>query len=287
MSDTGLCILHEDPWLVAVDKPSGLPVHRGWARDRVVLTDLLEERLGKGAVHPLGRLDRGTSGVLLVARNGATVEAFRRTIRAEGALRCYIALVRGVPPESGLVDYPIPNEPGGPRVEARTTFRTLASRPTGPSGESHGSSSPSLAASGRAIATATILLRPSGYEGHVDHRTSNMVQGPRSPFRTVSLVAAFPQTGRLHQIRRHLRHVGHPVIGDSNYGRPDLNRALRTAYGLSRLALHCVSIRLRHPFTHELLQLASPMPENLVVPLQRMGFQCANILDTPLAPETE
>ncbi len=215
-------ILHEDPWLVAVDKQSGLAVHRGWAQDEVVLTDLLEPRCGKGCVHPLGRLDRGTSGVLLVARNGGDVETFRNAIRAEGAQRCYIALVRGVPPESGVIDYPIPNEPDGPRVEARTSFRLLASRPTEP--------------------------------------------------RAVSLVAAFPHTGRLHQIRRHLRHITHPLIGDANYGRPDLNRALRAAYGLARLALHCARVRLRHPFTDELLELAAPVPEDLAGPLGRMGF---------------
>ncbi|MBM4355028.1 MAG: pseudouridylate synthase [Deltaproteobacteria bacterium] len=218
-----LPILHEDPWLVAVDKPSGLAVHRGWAHDDVVLTDLLEERYGRDGVHLLGRLDRGTSGVLLVARNGGDVESFREALRAGEGERCYVALVRGVPPDSGLVDYPIPNEPGGPRVEALTSFRLLASRPTEP--------------------------------------------------RTVSLVAAFPQTGRLHQVRRHLRHITHPLIGDANYGRPDLNRALRAAYGLARLALHCPQVRFRHPFSGELLELAAPLPDDLAGPLAKMGFE--------------
>lgn len=238
-----LNVVHEDPWLVIVDKPSGLAVHRGWARDEVVLTDLLESRYGRGSVHPLGRLDRGTSGVLLVARNGKDVEMLRSALRAEGASKCYIALVRGVPPESGLIDYPIPNEIGGPRVDARTSFRTLASRPTGPDGEPDESRGP-----------------------------LSVAEKPKSPFRTVSLVAAFPQTGRLHQIRRHLRHITHPLIGDANYGRPDLNRALRAAYGIGRLALHCACVQFRHPFTGDMLEVAAPLPEDLAGPLARMGF---------------
>jgi len=243
MTEGGPHILHEDPWLVAVDKPSGLAVHRGWAHDDVVLTDLLEQRYGRGSVHPLGRLDRGTSGVLLVARHGGDVEMLRSALRAEGASKCYIALVRGTPPESGLIDYPIPNEIGGPRVEALTSFRLLASRPTGPAGEPDASRCP-----------------PS------------VTEEPKSPFRTVSLVAAFPRTGRLHQVRRHLRHITHPLIGDANYGRPDLNRALKAAYGLARLALHCACVRLRHPFSGEVLQLSAPLPDDLAGPLVRMGF---------------
>ena len=90
--------------------------------------------------------------------------------------------------------------------------------------------------------------------------------------RHTSLVEAWLETGRLHQVRRHIRHVNHPVIGDANYGDNKVNRAIREEYDLRRLALHAASLVLPHPITGETLNLAAPMPPDLREPLVRMGY---------------
>jgi tRNA pseudouridine65 synthase len=213
-------ILHRDDLLLAVDKPSGMLVHRGWGRDRVTLVDLVKELLGRDAVHPLHRIDRGTSGVVLFALDPATAAAMREPFETGAVTKRYLALVRGVAPEEGIVDHPIPRREGGPRVDAATAFRRLA----------------------------VAELEP----------------------RSLSLVEAIPGTGRLHQVRRHMKHAGHPVIGDANYGVGALNRELAERYGLGRLALHAGSLALNHPVTGARLEIVSPVPEDLAVPLARI-----------------
>ncbi|MDR0965659.1 MAG: pseudouridylate synthase [Myxococcales bacterium] len=78
-----------------------------------------------------------------------------------------------------------------------------------------------------------------------------------------SLVEAMPKTGRFHQIRRHLKHLGHPLVGDVNYGRGEINRFFRAEFGLNRLALHAASIAFQHPVTGESIEVMAPIPEEL------------------------
>jgi tRNA pseudouridine65 synthase len=208
--------------LLAVDKPSGLLVHRGWGRDATTLVDQVRETLGVEVVHPLHRLDRQTSGVVLFALNADVARSMRDAFESSAVEKRYLALVRGVAPESGRVDHPIPRREGGPRVPAVTDFRRVGQAPTEP--------------------------------------------------RHVSLVEALPRTGRLHQVRRHLKHVDHHVIGDANYGKGAINRALAERYGLRRMALHASALTLPHPGKGELLTVAAPLPADLGEPLGRMGF---------------
>ena len=122
-------------------------------------------------------------------------------------------------------------------------------------------------------------------EGIIDHPIERRPGGPRVPAitefrclaskscepRDVSLVEAVPRTGRLHQIRRHLKHIDHPLIGDSNYGRTELNREFSTRYGLGRLALHCRTVTLLMPGNPEPLQIGAPAPADLADPLKKIG----------------
>lgn len=87
-----------------------------------------------------------------------------------------------------------------------------------------------------------------------------------------SLVEARPRTGRLHQVRRHLKHLGHPIIGDVNYGKGELNRLFRAQFGLFRIALHASAIALAHPTTEETMTFAATVPEDLRGPLVQMGI---------------
>jgi tRNA pseudouridine65 synthase len=86
-----------------------------------------------------------------------------------------------------------------------------------------------------------------------------------------ALVEARPRTGRLHQVRRHLKHINHPVLGDSNYGKSSLNRLYRERFGLARLALHAAELSFADPWTGAPVRIAAPLPDNLRDPLERMG----------------
>ncbi len=212
-----LPILFRDDHLLVVSKPSGMIVHRGWAQDRVVAMTLARDLVGCH-VHPVHRLDRGTSGALVFALDreicGQTQQLF-----ADGKVRKrYLGLVRGIPPEEILVDHPIPKSPGGPRVPAVTLIHRL------------------------------------------------------DTFERYALVEALPQTGRLHQIRRHLKHLSHPMIGDVKYGKGEHNRYFRQRFGLHRLVLHAAEISLEHPVTGQPLICRAKLSDDLASPFVAMGF---------------
>ena len=94
----------------------------------------------------------------------------------------------------------------------------------------------------------------------------------RSTVDRCSLVLAIPETGRGHQVRRHLRHLGHPLVGDVNYGRGEINRRYRAEYGLHRLALHAHAIAFDHPVTRARVAVTAPMPDDLGLPLIRLAL---------------
>jgi tRNA pseudouridine65 synthase len=120
--------------------------------------------------------------------------------------------------------------------------------------------------------------------GTIDHPIPNSEDGPRvaavtrfhlvarSSVDRCALVHATPETGRRHQIRRHLRHIGHPLVGDVNYGRGEINRRYRAHYDLHRLALHANAIAFSHPVTAARLAITAPMPDDLGHALERLGL---------------
>lgn len=210
-------ILHRDEDIVVVNKPSGLLVHRGWDNDKVVAMTLVRDLVGCH-VYPVHRLDRPTSGALIFALHKDAARILSQSFEAGSVRKGYLALVRGITPDDGVIDNPVPKKPKGPRVDAVTHYRRIFK------------------------------------------------------FERYSLVEAWPQTGRLHQIRRHLKHITHPLIGDVNYGKGDQNRLFRERFGLSRLALHAATISFTHPTTHVAMQIQAPMPGDLAGPLKQMGI---------------
>jgi tRNA pseudouridine65 synthase len=217
----GIDLLYVDDHVVVANKPSGLLVHRGWDDDDDVAMFRVRDAIG-ARVHPLHRLDRGTSGALLFARSPEATAILQRSFDARTVEKRYVALVRGAPPSDGVIDHPVPKSEDGPRVPAVTHFRLLA----------------------------------------------------RSSVDRCSLVEARPETGRLHQIRRHLRHISHPLVGDVTYGNGAINRHYRAEYDLHRLALHAERISFPHPATGERLEVVAPMPADLAGPLERLGLPC-------------
>jgi tRNA pseudouridine65 synthase len=215
-----LPVLFRDDYVLAVAKPAGLAVHRGAARDRTFALQIVRDQIGRH-VHAVHRLDRATSGVLLFALSPEIARAMQERFAAGAVEKRYLALVRGIPPEEGVIDHPIPRDEGGPRVPAVTAFRRLA------------------------------------------------------VFERYALIEARPRTGRRHQIRRHFKHLSHPVIGDVRYGKGEHNRLFRERFGLCRLALHALEAGFEHPATGEALRIAAPVPEDLAVPLRAMGIVMA------------
>lgn len=95
-----------------------------------------------------------------------------------------------------------------------------------------------------------------------------------------SFVEAVPHTGRLHQIRRHLKHISHPIIGDVRYGKGEHNRYFREQHGLHRLALHAAELRFLHPHRgDEPVSLVAPLPEDLLGPLSSWGLDPSALID--------
>lgn len=202
------------PGAFVLAKPSGLACHRSeLVRDRVTVASLLREELGTPA-YLVHRLDRGTSGCLLVATHAEAVPPWAERL-AHGT-KTYTALVRGFFPwdDPFTIETPLSDGKGG-TVTARTTLRCL-------------------------------------------RRTRE----PRC-----SLLQAQPDTGRFHQIRRHLRDLGYPILGDSSHGDTRVNQVWRRDHGLTRLALHCAELDLGDGAV-----VRCPMPEELSEVLRRVGL---------------
>lgn len=212
-------LLYEDAHVVVANKPSGLLVHRGWDKDDDVAMFRVRDAIGQH-VHPLHRLDRGTSGALLFARDPVTAAALAKDFEEGRIEKQYLALVRGMSPPEGTIDYAIQKKEDGPRVHALTRYRTLA------------------------------------------HSTVDRC----------SLVLAMPETGRLHQVRRHMRHVNHPLVGDVKHGDGKVNRHFRVQYNLHRLALHASFLAFVHPATGARVEVRAGMPEDLAGPIAALGL---------------
>lgn len=219
-----LPILYRDAHLVAVNKPAGIPVHRS-ALDRhaaVTVLQLLYAQTGlKG--YPAHRLDRPTSGVLLLALDADTARLLGELIAAQRLDKTYHAVVRGWLDEAGEIDYPLTyladkiadrnRQREKPPQEALTRYRCLAR------------SEVPFASDGR-------------------HPTSRY-----------SLAELRPLQGRKHQLRCHLKHIFHPVIGDTTHGDNRQNRVLTDRCGALRLMLHASRLQLPHPHSGAPLDL--------------------------------
>lgn len=225
-------ILFQDDALVAVLKPSGLAVHRGWAVADHYALDLVRDAVGRH-VYPAHRLDQPTSGVLLFALDKDVARTVGEQFSAHAVFKRYLALVRGpAAPGPDRIDHPLRDLSGAADAPAQAAVTTI-----------------------RGLATAAGRY---------------------------SLVEALPETGRSHQIRRHLKHRALHIIGDVKYGKGDHNRLFRERYGLHRLALHALELALTHPVSGSPLRILAPIPPDLAVPLRDAGFD----LDTALASLT-
>jgi tRNA pseudouridine65 synthase len=239
-----LVIVHRDDWLCAIHKPSGLLVHRTALdrHERRFAVQVLRDQIGCH-VHPVHRLDRGTSGALLFALDRDVARALGAQFEAGAVAKRYLAIVRGHPPMEDTIDHPLR------RLRDDHEFE-----PPG-----IGESAPQ-----RAV-THFRRLAVAGLPHAVD----------RYPTSRYALLELRPETGRRHQIRRHLKHVAHPVIGDATYGKGRHNRLFARLFGSDRLLLACVELHLTHPVTGAPLALRAPLAEDFARVATALGWATA------------
>lgn len=233
-----LSVLYEDQDVIVVDKPSGLAVHPSGQDDIDTLANrlaaYLREKKEDSVIRIMGRLDKGTSGVVLAVKNRGAAVRLERQRECGQLCKSYLAIVEGVPrPEQGRIDSPLGQEPGeksqmcvdpeGKRAVTRyTLLKTIHVARRGMPCE----------------------MPPEGESGETD--------------KSCALVRLELETGRTHQIRVHMASIGHPLLGDSRYGNG-------TIPGMERTALHAWRLHFLQPFTGEELQVEASVPVDMQV----------------------
>ena len=238
-----LRILYRDDSLIAIDKPSGLLVHRSDIdrRETRFAVQLLRDQIGR-RVYPAHRLDRGTSGVLLFAYDGETASRLGAQFESRAVDKTYLAVVRGHPPESGVIDHPLSRRPDD--YEYLPANAPLAPQPA---------------------LTRFRRLAVTELPYAVD----------RYPTSRYALVELSPETGRRHQLRRHLKHLAHPIIGDSTYGKGRHNRLFHEVFSCQRMLLACTALRFAHPASGAPLHLEAAPDGDFARVLAALGWSHA------------
>lgn len=234
-----LPVIYQDDHLIAINKPSGLLVHRSEIdrHETRFALQLVRNMLGHH-VFPVHRLDKPTSGVLLFAKTSEIASLVVDQWRERAVDKRYLAIVRGYFPESVHLDKAMSppvdkyakHERVKPPQEAITDFRCLAQ-----------------------------VELPIAIDKY-----------PQSRY---SLIEAIPKTGRKHQIRRHLKHLAHPIIGDARYGKGKHSRYFRDHFDAPRLLLHAWQLTMQHPVSGETLILNAPLDNVMRRLCLRFGWQ--------------
>jgi len=233
-------VRYRDDHLLVVAKPAGLVVHPGAGHPDGTLVEALQAADiplapagGAGRPGIVHRLDRDTSGLLLIACTDAAHEGLVAALAAREVRRRYLALVAGVPSDArGRIEAPIGRDP-----KDRVRFAVVAG--------------------GKSATTRYRTLHTGTVPGLTEHRGG------------VALLACQLGTGRTHQLRVHLSELGHPIVGDPTYRAPGaVNRAL----GLTRPFLHAAALAFTHPVTGEAVDLVEPLPDALQAVLEQVDI---------------
>ncbi|GAA4497098.1 tRNA pseudouridine(65) synthase TruC [Pseudaeromonas paramecii] len=239
MSD--LKLLYQDDYLVAVHKPSGLLVHRSWLdkAETQFAMQMTRDRVGKH-VFPVHRLDRPTSGILLFALDSLTARQLSLAFAQHQVSKEYLAVVRGWTPSAHYIDYPLKEE-----------LDPIADRFCDPD-------KPAQPAQTWLQTLAKVELP--------------FAVSPRHPSSRYSLVRLRPHTGRKHQLRRHLAHLSHPIVGDTTHGDGRHNKFFREQFDSHRLLLLHHSLTFHHPHLQVPLQIRTELDAELQTVLTHMGL---------------
>ncbi len=214
-------IIYQDAYLVAVNKPAGMLVHRSWLdkHETQFVMQTLRDQLGQH-VFPLHRLDRPTSGVLLFALSREVASQAMPMFANHDMSKTYHAVVRGWVEQGDVLDYPL-------KVELDKIADKFASQEKEPQ-------------------SAVTAYQPLA-KVEVPFSTGRFATS------RYSLLEMKPTTGRKHQLRRHMHHLSHPIIGDTTHGDGKHNRLFRENYDAHRLLLHATELTFEHPISGETL----------------------------------
>ncbi len=223
-------IIYIDDYFVAVNKPSGLFVHKSdLDRNADYLLRIIRNQIGK-FVYPVHRLDRPTSGVLLFALSSEASSKVCAQFRDKSVEKKYLAVVRGYTDNNGKINSPISPEKGKPKKDALTFYKKLSQ---------------------------IEIDKPCGkYESA-----------------RYSLVQVTPVTGRMHQIRKHFKHIFHHLIGDTVYGDGKHNMFFRENYNIRRLLLTCYELNFFHPFLEKKIVLRAPLDDEMDLLFKKFGWK--------------
>lgn len=223
-------IIYQDEYLVAVNKPAGMLVHRSWLdkHETQFVMQTLRDQIGQH-VFPLHRLDRPTSGVLVFALSSEIASNVMPMFANHEMVKTYHAIVRGWIEEGDVLDYPLKEE-----------LDKIADK---------------FAKQDKEAQCAVTEYQPLA-KVEVPFSTGKF------PTTRYCLVEMKPKTGRKHQLRRHMAHLRHPIVGDTTHGDGKHNRLYREEYDCHRLMLHASELRFVHPYTKQELVLKASFDES-------------------------
>ena len=231
-------ILYQDDYLVAINKPHGLLVHRTkMANDATEFAlQQLRDQLQQ-PVYPAHRIDRKTGGILLFALNEEVNRQLQIMFAEKKMSKTYLSIVRGYCENEGKIDYPLINE-SGKSQEALTNYYTI---------------------------DRAELNVPFG-----KHETSRY-----------SLVEVTPETGRMHQIRKHFAHIMHPIIADRAHGCNKQNRLFKEKWAMDTMLLHAWKLSFDHPVTFEKIEIKANLQSEF---LRMMALMQFDLEEQPTGP---
>lgn len=235
-----LKIIYQDNDLVAVHKPSGMLVHKSKIdrHETIFLLQVLRDQIGQ-YVYPIHRLDKPTSGIILFALKREVARELSQAFISKEVEKSYIAVVRGYV-EDQIIDYPLKEV-----LDKMTDAKAQKDK-----------------AAQDAITSLETLAHLEFDSPMGKHQTARF-----------SLVKLLPKTGRKHQLRRHMAHIRHPIIGDTSHGDGKQNRYASQHLQIHRLALVAKDIKFKHPYSDTLLCLATNLDEDLSYVLSLFKYQ--------------
>ncbi len=211
-----LQIIYQDEFMVVINKPHGLLVHRSSlaADAEEFAMQILRDQIHK-KVYPVHRIDRKTSGILLFGLSSEAAKNIQIQLENQNTQKTYLAIVRGYFPDEIEVNHPLTNDRGKVQ-EAFTSFKTL-------------------------------------------NRTELNIPFGKFDTSRYSLIEAYPKTGRMHQIRKHLNHLRYPIIGDRPHGCNKQNKLFKERWNMTTMLLHAQKLTIKHPFTNDIMHLEAPL----------------------------
>ncbi|EGR4301829.1 tRNA pseudouridine(65) synthase TruC [Vibrio cholerae] len=234
-------IVYQDEYLVAVNKPAGMLVHRSWLdkHETEFVMQTLRDQIGQH-VFPLHRLDRPTSGVLVFALSSQIASEVMPMFANHEMEKTYHAIVRGWIEEANVLDYPLKEE-----------LDKIADK---------------FAKQDKEAQSAVTAYRPLA-------KVELPISTGKFATTRYCLMEMQPKTGRKHQLRRHMAHLRHPIVGDTTHGDGVHNRLFREHFSAQRLMLHARELRFMHPYTQQPLVIRAGLDEVWQGLLSEFGWQ--------------